>query len=562
MKETAAEAWITGQLALTLLAVDPLGLGGVHLRSRAGPVRDAFMRALPDALTPVRKIAPMIDDTQLFGGIDIAGTLAQGRVVRTRGVLADQATLVLAMAERCGSGLAARLAHKLDTLDIGPLILLDEGVDADERAPPPLTERLAFSLDLDGMRAVDLAEIVLDPLEIVDARWRLSNVKVPDQIIALLTVTAARFGIDSMRAPLLALAATRAHAALAGRWEANEDDAQLAAQLIYPHRATMIPQDIEEQDQDNTPLPDTEDQQSQAPDHEQSLELPQEMLIEAVKALLPPEILAALSAPKAAKGGSGSGGAGARRKGNRRGRPLPSVPGKLDGTSRIDIVATLRAAAPWQPIRRKAQPDAPGLLIRPSDIRLKRYQDLSDRLVIFAVDASGSSAVARLSEAKGAVELMLADAYARRDHVALIAFRGEGAEVILPPTRSLVQTKRRLAGLPGGGGTPLAAGLQATVELARQARGQGLSPSLALLTDGRANVALPGRSGRVAAGEDANSMARVLRGMDLPSAVVDTSVRPQRELQALSTTLGATYVPLPRADAAGLSRAIGSALDG
>lgn len=562
MKETAAEAWITGQLALTLLAVDPMGLGGVHLRSRAGPVRDAFMRALPDALTPVRKIAPMIDDTQLFGGIDIAGTLAQGRVVRTRGVLADQSTLVLAMAERCGAGLAARLAHKLDTRDIGPLILLDEGVDADERAPPPLTERLAFSLDLDGMRAVDLAEIVLDPLEIVDARWRLSNVKVPDQIIALLTVTAARFGIGSMRAPLLALAATRAHAALAGRWEANEDDAQLAAQLVYTHRATMIPQDIEEQDQDNIPPPDTEDQQSQAPEQEQSLELPQDMLIEAVKALLPPEILAALSAPNSAKGGSGSGGAGARRKGNRRGRPLPSVPGKLNGTSRIDIVATLRAAAPWQPIRRKAQPYAPGLLIRPSDIRLKRYQDLSDRLVIFAVDASGSSAVARLSEAKGAVELMLADAYARRDHVALIAFRGEGAEVILPPTRSLVQTKRRLAGLPGGGGTPLAAGLRATAELARQARGQGLSPSLALLTDGRANVALPGRTGRVAAGEDANAMARVLRGMDLPSAVVDTSVRPQRELQTLSATLGAMYVPLPRADAAVLSRAIGSALDG
>lgn len=562
MKETAAEAWITGQLALTLLAVDPSGLGGVHLRARAGPVRDAFMRALPDALTPVRKIAPMIDDTQLFGGIDIAGTLALGKVVRTRGVLAEQATLVLTMAERCGAGLAARLAQKLDTGESGPLILLDEGVDDDERAPPPLTERVAFSLDLDGMRAVDLAEIVLDPLEIVDARWRLSNVKVPDQIMALLTVTAARFGIDSMRAPLLALAATRAHAALAGRWEANEDDAQLAAQLIYTHRATMIPQEPEDHDSDDTPPPpDNDDPQSQAPEQDQTLELPQDMLIEAVKALLPPEILAALSAPNAAKGDSGSGGAGARRKGNRRGRPLPSVPGKLDGTSRIDIVATLRAAAPWQPIRRKAQPDTKGLLIRPSDIRLKRYQDLSDRLVIFAVDASGSSAMARLSEAKGAVELMLADAYARRDHVALIAFRGEGAEVILPPTRSLVQTKRRLAGLPGGGGTPLAAGLKAAAELARQARGQGLSPSLAIMTDGRANVPLPGRTGRAAANEDATAMARVLRGMDLPGAVVDTSVRPQRELQALSAILGATYVPLPRADATGLSRAIGSALD-
>ena len=200
-------------------------------------------------------------------------------------------------------------------------------------------------------------------------------------------------------------------------------------------------------------------------------------------------------------------------------------------------------------------------MIRPSDIRLKRYQDVSDRLVIFAVDASGSSAVARLAEAKGAVELMLAEAYARRDHVALIAFRGEAAEIILPPTRSLVQTKRRLAGLPGGGGTPLAAGLKAAAELARQARSQGLSPSLALMTDGRANVPLPGRSGRAAADEDATAMARVLRGLDLPGAVVDTSVRPRHELASLASVLGATYVPLPRADATGLSRAIGKALD-
>ena len=87
-------------------------------------------------------------------------------------------------------------------------------------------------------------------------------------------------------------------------------------------------------------------------------------------------------------------------------------------------VATLRAAAPWQPLRRQAVPGKEGLHIRPADIRLKRYQDQSDRLLIFTVDASGSAAVSRLNEAKGAVELLLAQAYAARDHVALIAFRG------------------------------------------------------------------------------------------------------------------------------------------
>ncbi len=111
-------------------------------------------------------------------------------------------------------------------------------------------------------------------------------------------------------------------------------------------------------------------------------------------------------------------------------------------------MATLRAAAPWQTIRRRATGRDGVLELRPDDIRLKQAQERSDRLLIFTVDASGSAALARLAEAKGAVELLLAQAYARRDHVALVAFRGAGAEVLLPPTRSLVHTKRRLAALP------------------------------------------------------------------------------------------------------------------
>ncbi|MDJ0821947.1 MAG: magnesium chelatase subunit D [Paracoccaceae bacterium] len=556
------EAWVTGQLALSLLAVDPDGLRGMHLRARAGTVRDGFLTGLPEALSPMRRIAPGISDTQLFGGIDIAGTLAAGRVVRSSGLLATGQPLMLTMAERVEAELAAKLAQALDSGALHTLILLDEGVDADEIAPHTLRERLAFSLDLHGLRAMELTEIALEPTDIADARRLLPAVEVSDETLARLTVAAAQFGIDSLRAPLLALRAARAHAALSRRKAVSDDDLTIAAQLVYGHRATVVPQESEEQAE---PEPETNhpEESGQDQDNQQTneLELPDELLIEAVKALLPPDLLHALSQPGGAKGSKGAGGAGKKHKGNRRGRPLPSRPGHPGGDKRIDIVATLRAAAPWQPIRRQAQPDATGILIRPSDIHIRRFQELSDRLIIFVVDASGSSAVARMAEAKGAIEMMLAEAYARRDHVALIAFRGDGAELLLPPTRSLVQTKRRLAGLPGGGGTPLAAGLQAAADLAQRAMRQGLSPSIALLTDGRANVALPGRSGRAAAREDAEQMARVLRAMNLPSAAVDTSVRPQAELKALAATLGATYVPLPRADAAGLSRAIDTALE-
>ena len=146
--------------------------------------------------------------------------------------------------------------------------------------------------------------------------------------------------------------------------------------------------------------------------------------------------------------------------------------GELRGGARLDVLATLRAAAPWQPLRRRearrgrpraaASHRACGARISAS----RASGSARATTTIFVVDASGSSALHRLAEAKGAVELLLAECYVRRDQVALVAFRGRGAELLLPPTRSLARAKRSLAGLPGGGGTPLAAGLDAAVALA------------------------------------------------------------------------------------------------
>ena len=562
MREDPSAVNVQGQLALTLLAVDPVGLGGLHLRSRAGPVRDMFCAPIKTLFPKARRITPSISDLQLFGGVDIGETLTRGEIIRAKGILETPTPLVFTMAERCEPGLAARLAQSLDTGIGHALILLDEGAEHDEIAPKTLTERLAFRVDLDGLRHVELVEMVIEDADIIAARARLASVEIPEDVPAALSVTAVRFGIDSLRAPLIALATARANAALINRNTVNEDDLQIAVQLVYAHRATQMPVEEDQDDpEDNTQPDDTPDAQS--PDQDTSdFNLPDELLIDAVKAVLPFDVLALLEGSGRVKTASGSGGAGQKKRGNRRGRPLPSRAGRLDGGNRIDLVATLRAAVPWQTIRRKHTPERTGVLIRPSDIHVKVFQEVSDRLVIFAVDASGSSAVARLSEAKGAVELMLADAYARRDHVALIAFRGESADLILPPTRSLVQTKRRLAGLPGGGGTPLASGLKAAAELAQRVRAQGLSPSIAVLTDGRANVPLPGKTGRAAATEDAEAMARHVRSLNIPSAMIDTSVRPHRDLRTLCGVMNAKYIPLPRADAKGLSQAIETALGG
>jgi len=98
-----------------------------------------------------------------------------------------------------------------------------------------------------------------------------------------------------------------------------------------------------------------------------------------------------------------------------RGRPLPSRVGHLGGRGRLDLLATLQAAAPWQKLR--TAPGSGALALRQEDFRIWRYRARSDRLLTFPVDASGSAAMARIAEAKGAVELILAQAYEHRDSV-------------------------------------------------------------------------------------------------------------------------------------------------
>lgn len=544
-----AESWDRVLTALALLAVDP-GLGGLSLRARVGPVREAFTAMLGVVPLPLVRLHPAMGDDVLYGGLDLSATLAAGRMVTGRGLLAEPAALVLAMAERAGPGIAARLALTLDEGRGHCLIALDEGAAPDEALAPALAERLAFALDLGEIARGDVTGFPWDEAEIGAARAALAQVVLPDAMVADVVAVMTSFGVNSGRAGTFTLRAARAHAALWGRATAGAEDLETAAGLVLAHRATIIPQPAEPEAQPEPPPPG----ETPAQGEDDALVLPEELLLEAVRAMLPDDLLDRLRAAKARSGkGEGS---GAARKGNRRGRPLPSRAGRMGDGARVDVVATLRVAAPWQRLR-----TGPGVQVRSGDLRFRRFEEKSDRLLVFAVDASGSAALARLAEAKGAVELLLAQAYARRDHVALIAFRGAGAEVLLPPTRSLVQTKRRLAALPGGGGTPLAAGLKAALGLADQARRRGLTPTVVALTDGRANIALDGRADRAQAATDALAMARALRAAGVDAIVIDTGNRPEPALKELARVMDGVWLPMPRADAQRLSGAVAAALD-
>ena len=548
------EAWNRACLALDLLAIDPGGLGGLRLLARAGPVRDRFLAAIPQRLAPrdCRRLHPGISDEALFGGVDHLATLAAGSLIRTRGLIgAEPLVLILPMAERVEGGLAARLATMIEAGHC--VVALDEGAGTETSLAAALAERLALHLDLDDLPQGDFPEI--EDADLSAARALLPGVKADPSILAALTGLAAQLGIGSLRAPWLALRAARAAAARSGRAEVTEADLLAACALVIGPRAVTLPP---AETREPPPPPAETDRAEDGSPSDPSPDGPvHDVLLEAVKAVLPKDVLERLATGSvaAARGGSG----GARRRGNRRGRPLAARAGRLDGAARIDLVATLRAAAPWQPLRRGL---ATGGLLRITrdDIRVRRFEEHSDRLLILLVDASGSAAAARLAEAKGACELLLAEAYVRRDHVALIAFRGTRAELLLPPTRSLVQAKRRLSALPGGGSTPLAAGLRAALDVAEAAGARGMAPALAVLTDGRANVGLDGVADRGTAEVDALRMGRALGARRVPSLVIDMGQRPQQQLVELAAAMGTRYEALPRADAKRLSASVAAAL--
>ncbi len=382
-----------------------------------------------------------------------------------------------------------------------------------------------------------------------------------DAITALCTACLA-LGIGSARASLQAVKVARMIAALQGREQVAQEDAALAAALVLAPRATRIPAEPEAEQAPEQPPPDAEppaDSQAATQDAPADLD---DLVLEAARAAIPSGLLAQLLAQGKRARAAAAGKAGLFQAGASRGRIIGSRQGDIGRGARLDVVETLRTAAPWQALRRREQPGRSGLIVRREDFRVARYRQRSETATLFIVDASGSSALQRLAEAKGAVRLLLAECYIRRDEVALISFRKAQAELVLPPTRSLVAAERALAALPGGGATPLATAIAAAAALADSVSRKGRTPALVFMTDGRANIDRDGQPGRVKAQADAMQAALGLRAAGLRALLIDTSPQPQPHAAALAQEMGARYVPLPHADAASVSRAVSALLPG
>ena len=592
-------AWPQALLIATLFAMDPHGLGGISIKGRSSPFFDAWFDLLKELLpegTPLRRCPVQTGDDRLLGGLDLATSLAMGQPVVQRGLLSevDGGVLVLPMAERLSSATAARIAAALDQsafqlerdglTSLLParfgLILLDDSMGPEESPPFALLERCSFRLDGDGLGLADFAGDGASLGDIQRAKAALPDIGLQsDSLVEAICEAAQAFGLNSARPALLCLRVARMVAALDGRQAANLDDVTLAAQLVLAPQALQLPPPPPEASQpdDQEPQPETQDETEQAeaeaepapempPDSQAEADpknqpSPSDVLVDAVKSALPAELIAALgSQAKPNRQGRASGsGAGMMQKSALRGRPIRSRSGTLKPGERLNIIETLRAAAPWQKLRRRPHPDAAlasgrkRIEVRKSDFRIRCFAQPKEATTILVVDASGSSAFQRLAEAKGAVELLLAQAYVDRSRVALVAFRNEAAEILLPPTRSLARARRQLADLAGGGGTPLAAGIDTALMLALAEKAKGRTPRLLFLTDGRGNIGREGKAGRAVAMADALLAARAVGLAEIAAVHIDTSPFPRPGARELAEAMRATYAPLPYLNAQAIS---------
>ncbi len=564
--------WSDACLAARVLAAGG-NLGGIHVRARAGPVLDLWLEHLCAALDPslpYLRISAATPESRLVGGLDVAASLQRGAPVGDPGLLAKAhgGILVLSMAERAtptcagiigaalDSGVVLSEGHGVSRRDAArfQLIALDEGVD-DECIPPALADRLGLRIDLS---AVPYSYARSATIETSSPSGTIGQVEISEAMLEAIAAASLQAGATSMRAAIWLTRAARALAALNGVQSVEAPHVATAMRLVLGAGVTQPAEAEPSEERDGSAASRPDEAPAAEPADADAATLDPEtlrdMLIEPTST--PGAHVTGLPVPGAerARGAAAAGKSGAVRDKSRRGRPAGLTARPPFPDARPNVVATLRAAAPWQKLRRRERAVQPGrVAVRKSDFRYIRYRHQVRSTAIFVVDASGSTAVERLGEAKGAVELLLADCYVRRDSVAVVAFRGLEADVIVEPTRSLVRAKRLLTGLPGGGPTPLASGLAKGIELAAHVRRADQSPLLVLLTDGNGNVALDGSVDRQAARHDADVLARHAATLNVPALLIDIARRPRDTARDLATTMRADYQQLPRADAVAVS---------
>ena len=446
----------------------------------------------------------------------------------------------------------------------GLAVEVDSAFTPEERREV-VKRRIAYESDPFGFMDAWQESEAAERERILRSQQLLGQVVVSDDILELITGICAEYQVDGLRADIVMYKTASTIAAYEGRDHVVAEDVREAAEMALLHRQrrqpfqqphlvteqldSMIdefqnrPHDREPQDQDNSHSDEQDDGDPDPPEPEEQPPEPdggsgpQDQYFEvgtpfSVRSLQmhPPDHRARPAGGRRARTVSGS------PSGRYVGAAVPQ--GKA---ADLALDATLRAAAPHQ-VERRQRPHpnplppgegtdkAPAFLIEPHDVREKVRETKTGSLILFVVDASGSmGAQRRMVAVKGAILSLLLDAYQRRDRVGLIAFRGTGAQVLLPPTSSVDLAHALLSEMPTGGRTPLSRGLLLAMEVieAEKQKDRNVLPLLVVLSDGRANVAMGSAEADPSSGTtlpiaEARAMAAAIREQRIPGVVVDT----------------------------------------
>lgn len=548
------------KLALLLAAREPR-LAGVLLRGQKGSAKTTLARGVATLLpgdAPFVELPLGATEDRVLGTVDTAHLLTTGEARVRPGLLAaahggvlyvDEVNLLAdhlvdALLDAAVSGVGRIERDGVSHAYPARFVLVGSMNPEEGELRPQLLDRFGLAVDVvapadPGVRAEAVTRQLrrergedTDDGDDDELRRRLAapaTADVPPAVVDLACRVAVEVGAEGLRADLMLSRAAGALAAWEERPAATADDLRRVAPLVLAHRRRRTP--FEEPGIDEQELDDAFDRAAAPPTADgDDGEADPDVVVAPGAEQAPPPL------PRPSRVDAGRAGRRAPSP-DERGRVVRSVAAR--GGDVVAAIPTALAVAE----RRAADP---GSAVHPDDLRATVRQGTAAHLVVLAVDTSSSmGAERRVAATKGAVLGLLTDAYQQRDRVALVAFRGAEAEVVLRPTGSVEVARARLAELPVGGATPLAAALRTVRDMAERALRTGdLSPVVVLVTDGRATA---GGADPLA---EARAAATDLAGLDVPALVVDAEdAMPRLGLaRELAGLLGADYVPLAAVD--------------